>query len=134
MTKSLAIGGAMLALAMFGSAAHATTFGANALTAVSRVDTRAPAISNVGSVQTFNGRIGTNGLEMGTGRHYKKPIDSDGGGPDDPPKKDPTKTTDTGSGGGGFYNHPIYGPHPPYPHYGDGGTPPLACKGRPGGC
>jgi hypothetical protein len=129
MTKSLAIGGAMLALAMFGSA---TTLGVNALNAISRVDTRVPAITRIGSVQTFNGRVGTSGLEMGTGRHYKKPIDSDGGGPNDPPKKDPTKTTDTGSGGD------YYGPHPPYwhnPHrYGDGSTPPLACKGRPGGC
>lgn len=131
MTKSLAFGGAMLALAIFGSAATAATVGANALSAISRVDTRVPAITSIGSLQTFNSQVGTSGLEMHSGRHYKKPIDSDGGGPDDPP------TSDTGSGGG-FYNHPIYGPHPPYPHnphhYGDGSTPPLACKGRPGGC
>ena len=69
MTKSLAIGGAMLALAMFGSTAYATTLGVNALNAISRVDTRVPAITSIGSVQTFNGRVGTSGLEMGTGRH-----------------------------------------------------------------
>jgi hypothetical protein len=125
MKKFLAIGGAIVALAVFASAADAATI--NMTASISRIDTRVPVISNLGTVRT-------SGLEMRTGPHYKKPIDSDGGGPADPPNKGSTQTTDNWSLPGTIFQenrtfHPSY----PHPHYG-GSTPPLACKGRPGGC
>ena len=129
MKKFLAIGGAIVALAVFASAADAATV--NMTASISRIDTRVPVISNLGTVRTGSG------LELHTGPHYKKPIDGDNGGPADPANKDPkgsTQTTDNWSLPGSTFqenrNFP-YSYRPP--RYGDS-TPPLACKGRPGGC
>ena len=148
MKTSLTIGGALLALVAFASTANAGMAGGiNAPTSFSRGDTGVPLTSSIGSVRNFSpdGHVSSNGLELRTaGKHWKKPTDSDGGGPDDPPTK-PTKDPQTSNNGGGGSSSPPggwYGHGPGHhPHYGQGSggnggstEPPLACRGRVGGC
>jgi hypothetical protein len=142
MSKSLAIGGAMILLAAFTSSAGAGVLGGiTAPGAMSRGDARIPMTSSITSVRTFSPEghsFGPDGRQLGGKEHWKKPIDSEGGGPLDPPKKHPTKTSGNGISFDGIIPdnrvfHYTY-PHNPH-HYGYGDTgQPLACRGRPGGC
>jgi hypothetical protein len=141
MSKSLFIGGAMLLLAAFTSTADAGMLGGiTAPGAMSRSDARIPMTTTAGTVRTFSPdghSFSPDGLQLRSKDHWKKPIDSDQGGDQDPPKKNPTKTTgnDQWSLDGIISPSRTYNPywHKPH-HYGDGSTPPLACRGRPGGC
>jgi hypothetical protein len=153
MKNALTIGGALLALAAIASPADARMMGGtNMPSSMSRGDVHIPAPSSLGSLRTFspdghtfssNGHtFSADGLQARVkGSNWKKPIDADGGGPDDPPKKAPKGSTQTSSGGDGptsGYDAPHYGPWNPN-HYGSGNYggdsgPPLACRGRPGGC
>lgn len=137
--RSFAIGGALVALAAFIPSADAAALGGiNPTASLSRGDARLPMTSSIGSVRTFSPdghSFSPDGLQQHGKDHWKKPIDSDQGGDQDPPKKDPTKTTDQRSLDRLVQKDRIYSPywHNPH-HYGDGSTPPLACRGRPGGC
>ena len=91
---------------------------------LSRADTRPPLTSSIGSIRA----TGAEGLQLRTRmEHAKKPIDSDGGGPGDPPNKP------KGDGSKPYHQRPQT-----EGHYGPWGNwvadPPLACRGRPGGC
>ena len=145
--KLLAIGGALLALAAFASTADARMMGGMSMpSSMSRGDAHTPMTSSLGSSHGFSpdGRtFSADGL--GTrikGSNWKKPIDSDQGGADDPlPKPPKTQTSSNGNGSGGYYggwnpghhHYGYYGPYNPNPNGGNSG-PPLACRGRPGGC
>lgn len=141
MPRSIIVGGALLALGALTSAAEARMPGGPAApTSLSRADTRIPVTSSIGSVRTFGADRGTfnaDGLQLRVkGGHWKKPIDADQGGAEDPPKKTPKdpQTSQTGGGSrGDIYWAPNYHPHPGGQGGGSSG-PPLACKGRPGGC
>jgi hypothetical protein len=150
MTKSLTLGGALLALATLASPANAGMLGGTTSpTTMSRgADSHiSSATSSLGSRHTFadargsalSGRsFSAEGLEHTKGTHWKKPIDSDGGGADDPPKKSPKDPLQTGDQSG----QPTRASHLPfypdgYRHHPQGGgssQPPLACRGRVGGC
>jgi hypothetical protein len=108
-------------------------------TSLSRGDIRIPMTSSIGSVRTFtpDGHVGSKGLELRTaGSHWKKPIDSNQGGNDDPPKKTPKdpQTSNNGAGGSSPPHGGYYGPGWPGHTGGGNSGPPLACRGRPGGC
>lgn len=139
----------MIAAALLALAAHSSPAGAGmpggiaAPGSLARGDGHIPTTSSIGSsARTFT----PDGAQLRTrGEHWKKPIDSDGGGTGDPPKKPPKdpQTSDSGDNPprrphGGFYpdgwhHHPHVGPG--FHQDDDGGTePPLACRGRPGGC
>jgi hypothetical protein len=154
MKNALTIGGALLALAAFGSTAHARMMGGMTMpSSMSRGDIHTPMTSSLGSPRTFSpdghgvggrtfspdGRIfSPDGLQQKVkGSNWKKPIDSDqGGGDDPPPKKSGDGSTQTSSNGSGASNgngHPppgtggYYGGwhhHPPYGGY--------YCHGKPG--
>ena len=152
MIKSLTLGSALLALATLASPANAGMLGGSTSpTTMSRgADSHISTTSSLGSRQTFadarssalSGRsFSAEGLEHTKGSHWKKPIDSDGGGADDPPKKSPKDPLQTSDQSGqptrashlpfypdGYRHHPHYGPQ------GGGSEPPLACRGRVGGC
>lgn len=124
MPKSLAIGATLLALAAFTPPAAAGTLGGFAApTPLSRADTRISPSPSLGQVRAS----GIEGLQLRTHiEHAKKPIDSDGSGPGDPPSK-------PAGGDKPYHKRPQSGGH-----YGPWGNwvadPPLACRGRPGGC
>jgi hypothetical protein len=106
MSRSFAIGGALLALAAFIPSADAAMLGCiNPSASLSRGDARIPMTSSIGSVRTFS-PDGHSFSPDGHGKdHWKKPLDSDQGGDQDPPKQ----TTDSSGGGGGsIYYHPHY--------------------------
>ena len=136
MSKASALWGALLALTALTSSADAGMLGGvSAPTGLSRAESRIPMIGPVGlSGRNFN----ADGLQLRTrSEHWKKPIDSDGGGPDDPPTKPTGGGSNTGSNGGGkpHYVAPRYGGGQYYGPHGDWHPePPLACKGRHGGC
>lgn len=145
MSRSLAVGVALLALSAFASAAEARMPGGPAApTSLSRTDTRIPVTSSIGSARTFSSddrTLSPGGLQLRVkGGHWKRPIDADQGGTEDPPKKTPKDPQTSQAGGGSkgdIYWAPRYHPHhgPGVQDYGgsNGGLP-LACKGRPGGC
>lgn len=133
MSKTSALWGALFALTALTSTADAGMLGGvSAPTGLSRFESRIPMTGSVGlSGRTFH----ADGLQLRTrNEHWKKPIDSDGGGPDDPPKKPTGGGSSTGSNGGKpNYQGPKFGGHfDPYGKWQSG--PPLACKGRHGGC
>jgi hypothetical protein len=137
MRKSLAIGGALLALAAFISTADARMTGGGMSMSAS-MPHGASISSSMGSSRTFSAdtrafnagnRYG--GQDLTHGKGFKKPIDSDAGGDDPLPK--PPKTPTPTSGGS---DHPWLLPYYLNGGYGGGNRygPPLACRGRPGGC
>jgi hypothetical protein len=136
MRFAITLGSAVLALAVLASTAEARMGGMNMPTTLAHGDSRSPTLSTP-TAGGHNLNVGR--LDNAPGSHWKKPLDSDGGGPDDPPKKSgPTQTTSGGDGPvGGYYDSPRFH-HPTYPHGPHFGAPqpdpPLACKGRPGGC
>src|SRR5206468_1670377 len=112
---------------------------------MSHGDVHAPMSSSLGSSHGFSpdgrtfsatgGSFSPDGLDTRVkGSHWKKPIDSDGG-TDDPLPKTPKTPTQTTNSGGTYppHHHPDYGYYGPYYNGGNSG-PPLACRGRPGGC
>jgi hypothetical protein len=141
--KSLALFGAIAALAVFASAAEAGMAGVNMTTSIGRTDTRIPMTNSIGSIRTFSpdGHVSSHGLEVGKHSHRKDTTDHTDGEQPDPPKK-------TGSNGGtggtsnpydSYYGKFGKGPKDPLDYYDRPRVtwtpePPLACKGRPGGC
>ena len=137
MGKSLTIGGALLALAAFISTADARMMGGGmSMSApmphgVSMSSSMGSSRSFSADTRTFNAGNRFGGQDLTHGKGFKKPIDSDGGGDDPAPK--PPKTPTQTSGGG---DHPWHLPYYLNGGYGGGNRylPPLACRGRPGGC
>jgi hypothetical protein len=160
MKNAITIGGALLALAAFATAADAHIIGGMTMpSSMSRGDIHTPVTSSLGSPRGFSpnghsfgsaGRtFSPDGLQArAKGSNWKHPIDSDGGGPADPPKKPPKGSTqaDSGSGGGGIQNWGDYEKAHPH-HHGpwnspgaNGGSgngepaPASACPRGPGRC
>jgi hypothetical protein len=154
MRKSLAIGGALLALSAFASTADARMMGGGGGMGMS-MSHGAPisssmSSSSMGSPRGFSpdgrtfsasGRsFSPDGFQTRVkGSNWKKPIDSDGGGAGDPTPKPPKGSTQTSSDGDSYtphrhlnYGDGYYGGW--YQHHPHAGEPPLACRGRPGGC
>jgi len=137
MRMSLSIGGALLALAAFASTADARMGGGGGMSmssSMSHGGGHGSMSSSMGSPRGFSPDRRTfspSGLATRVkGSNWKHPIDSDIGG-DDPPKvpKTPTRPGANGNSSGGAAYDAWYWTH----HHSDGG-PPLACRGRPGGC
>jgi hypothetical protein len=110
MKLPIAACGALIALTAFATSADARMMGGGSTMSASRFSSNTSIHTSVSSTLGDSGH-----------KHWKKPIDSDGGGQSDPP---PKKTTSTGTGGGtkvtqnpygGYYGG--YGHHP-HPHYG----------------
>jgi len=154
MRKLFTIGGALLALAAFASTADARMMGGGGGMSMS------PSMSHGGGNATMSSSIGSphsfspdgrtfsasgrtfspDGLQTRVkGSNWKKPIDSDGGDAGDPAPKTPKGSTQTSSDGSSYtphrhlnYGDGYYGGW--YQHHPHAGEPPLACRGRPGGC
>ena len=127
MRMSLSIGGALLALAAFASAADARMGGGMNMSSSMGSPRGFSPDGRTFSPDGFTARI--------KGANWKRPIDSDGGILGDPPIKPPKASTQPRDEGGyidqyGNYHHG---------RYNGGGNasnngPPLACVGRIGGC
>ena len=144
--ESLAIGGAIIALAAFASTANAGMTSVNMTTSIGRTDTRIPMTTTIGTIRTFSpdGHVSSHGLEVGKHSHRKDTTDHTDGEQPDPPKTTGGTGGTASNGGktGGTYpqgpsfpdwqkKHGGYGPGP---HVNWTPEPPLACKGRPGAC
>ena len=134
MRMSLPIGGALLALAAFASAAEARMTGSGMAmsSSMSHGGGNATTSSSMGSPRNFS----PDGLQTRVkGSNWKRPTDSNGGMLGDPPIKPPKASTQPRDEGGyidqyGNYHHG---------RYNGGGNasssgPPLACVGRIGDC
>jgi hypothetical protein len=145
----LPIGGALLALAAFASTADARMMGGGGGMSMSpSMSHGAPMSASTGSPRGTDGHtFGASGRTFNPdgfptrvkGSNWKKPIDSDGGGAGDPSPKTPKGSTQTSSDDGSYslhrhlnYGDGYYGGW--YQHHPHAGEPPLACRGRPGGC
>ena len=116
--------GALLALTAFATSADARMMGGSSTMSSSRFSSNTSIHTSVSST------LGTSDH-----KHWKKPIDSDGGGPSDPGPKPTTTGTGGGTKVGGTYAGSWAHRHQGYYYNGDGSSqPPSACKGRPKPC
>ena len=160
MRKSLAIGGALLALAAFASTADARMGGGGMgmSSSMSHGGGHESMSSSMGSPRGFSpdgrtfsasGRsFSPDGLQTRVkGSNWKRPTDSNGGILGDPPIEPPKASTQPSRDGmsrdragyGGGYGHNGYLDQYGHFHHHFGGSnasngPPLACVGRIGGC